>query len=231
VADRAITGDAAGEIGFTRFTRTARGSTEAPEEEVQVQAARALLAVASCNSCSQALLGSMIAIKPLVSLIAKGSLPAQENAASALWHLATMSENRVRIAQAEGFGPLVRMLIADSDRAPQISSMTLLRLAEGSTRAANAIADAGGIKPLVMLLDAVTMATQQMAAACLAAIGAVSRYRDDIVKMGGIRPLIKLLVSKMVGTPETAARALGCLARDNGDDVEVRIGVDGVEGG
>lgn len=202
---------------------------EAPEEEVQVQAARALLAVASNNSSTQALIGSMNAIKPLVSLIAKGSLPAQENAASALWHLATMSENRVRIAQAEGFGPLVRMLIADSDRAPQISSMTLLRLAQGSTRAANAIADAGGIKPLVMLLDSVTMATQQMAAACLAAIGAVSRYRDDIVKMGGIRPLIKLLVSKMLGTPETAARALGCLARDNGDDVEVYEAADNGE--
>ena len=41
VADRALTGDAAGEIGFTRFTRTARGSTEAPEEEVSAEQARA----------------------------------------------------------------------------------------------------------------------------------------------------------------------------------------------
>ena len=41
VADRALTGGAAGEIGFTRFTRTARGSTEAPEEEVSAEQARA----------------------------------------------------------------------------------------------------------------------------------------------------------------------------------------------
>jgi len=42
VADRAFTEDGGtGVIGFTRFTRTARGSTEAPEEEVSATQARA----------------------------------------------------------------------------------------------------------------------------------------------------------------------------------------------
>ena len=194
---------------------------ENPSEDVQVQGARAMLAVVSNNATTQSLVGNLGAIKPLVFLVAHSVLPAQENAACALWHLATLGENRVRIAQAKGLAPLVGMLVAESDRAPQIAAMTLLRLAEGSTKAANTIADVKGIKPLVSLLETGTMATQQMSAACLAAIGAVSRNRNPICDSGGIRPLIKLLVSKMLGSPETAARALGCLARDDSDDAEI----------
>lgn len=192
-------------------------------QEVQVQAARAMLAVSSNNSTTQSLVGKAGGIPPLVTLIKHGILEAQENAACALWHLATLKDNRALIKDAGAIPPLVALLLADGKLAPQVSAMLLVRLAEGSTRAAVAIAEANGVLPLVKLLSSGTPATQQMAAAALAAIGYISMNRDSIANAGAIPPLIKLIWSETLGTPETAARALSFLARDDIDEDNLSV--------
>ena len=195
-------------------------------EDVQVQAAKAMLSVAGNNSTTQALIGKLGGIPPLVSLMKNSVLEAQEHSACALWHLATLSENRVIINKSNGIPPLVSLLLAEGTFAAQIASMTLLRLATGSSRAAVNIALSGGIKPLVVLLTRGNSATQQMAAAALAAIALVARNRDEIANADAIKPLIKLLTDRTLGTPETAARALANLARDDKDDTDVREGTE-----
>ena len=194
------------------------GWLSTPSEEVQVQAARAMFAVSSNNSQTQSLVGKLGGITQLVELCKKGVLEAQQHAASALWHLASLSENRALIKEANGIPPLVGLLVAEGWIAPQIASMVLVRLAEGSTRAAVAIAEAGGVRPFVNLLTSGNDATQQMAAAALAAIGKISVNRDRIANAGAIGPLIKLIYSTTLGTPETAARALSYLARNDSDE-------------
>jgi len=64
-----------------------------PNAEVQVKAARAMLAVASNNVTTQALIGKLGGIPPLIALVRNALLEAQEHACCCLWHLAT-DENR-----------------------------------------------------------------------------------------------------------------------------------------
>ena len=201
---------------------------ENQSDDVQIQAARAVFAVASNNKTTQAQIGNLGGITSLMTLFVKGSLAAKENACSALWHLASLEENRAQIAEEKltlngrlgGVGPLVGMLTAEGERAPQLSAMVLLRLAEGNTKVAHAIAQAGAVRPLVKLLTGSNAETQQVAAATLAAIACVSKNRDRIANAGGIAPLIGAITSRIIGTPETAARALGWLARNDTPDEE-----------
>lgn len=200
-------------------------------EEVQVQAARAMLAVSSNNNTTQSLIGKLGGIPPLVMLVNKGTLEAQENAACTLWHLATLRDNRALIKDANGIPPVVGMLLADGQLAPQVSAMLLMRLAEGSTKAAVAIAQAGGIPPLVRLLSVGSPATQQMAAASISAMASISQCRDTIANAGAIEPLIKLIWSTTMGTPETAARCLSFLAQNELDDDDVSVADEDERGG
>ena len=189
-------------------------------EEVQTQAAKAMLSVAGNNVTTQASIGKLGGIPPLVTLLVKGVIEAQQHSACAVWHLASLSENRVLLESAGAIEALVRLLVAESDVAQQLAVMTLLRLAEGSSRVALKIAQAGGIKLIVNLLSKGSKATQQMAAAALAAAGQVAKNRDVIANANAISPLIQLLTDKTLGTPETAARALSHLARDDSNEVE-----------
>jgi hypothetical protein len=193
-----------------------------PDEGVQTQAARAMLAVASNNMTTQALVGKLGGIPHLVALLAgTGLLETREHASCALWHLASIEENRAGIVEAGAIPHLVNMLVAAQDRmvAAQLATMLLCRLGEGSgagqARALGAIAV--GIGPLVRLLRHGNEAVQQTSAATLAAIALVKVNRDPIARAGAISPLIKLLSSTTLGTPETAARALAHLARDSDD--------------
>ena len=193
------------------------------EETVRIPAAKAMLAVVGNNRATQSLAGKLGGIPPLVELLKISTLEGQEHATCALWHLATLADNRIRIYMANAIPPLVKLLRVASNSAPQLAAMLLLRLAEGSSKAAASIAKAGGIKPLVSLLHGGTPATQQMAAGALAAIGLVAENRDLIASAGAVVPLVKLLYDKTMGTPETAARVLANLAREDTD--EDRIGV------
>ena len=195
------------------------------DEDVQREAAHALLAMATNNSQTQAIISKSEGLERLIEAIGTGSLETQEHAALALWHLASSPESQQSIADAKGIPALVSMFGAAADgdincsRAAELAAVTIVRLAQGNPKVSISVADAGKVVPLVKLLSVGAGAAQQEAASALAELACVARNRDTVANSGGIEPLIKLLDSETVGTPEIAARALASLAR--ADDEEL----------
>ena len=74
----------------------------------------------------QALISKSAGIPPLISIISRSSVEAQEYAARALWHLASTQENQMAIAEANGIAPLVTMLSADGKKAPELAAVTIV---------------------------------------------------------------------------------------------------------
>ena len=182
------------------------------QRRVQSQAARAMLCLAADNTTTQGLIAKSDGIPPLIALVKKSSTEAQRHAACALWHLASISENKTEIVSAGGVKPLISMLAADDETAPELAAIILVRLARGNDVVASEIADKGGVLPLVKLLTTGSSGAQLQAASVLAELALVSKNRDSIANAGGITPTIKLLTSPTPGTPETAARVLAHLA-------------------
>ena len=156
----------------------------------------------------------------MIALVANGSVEAQEYAARALWHLASNPESQSAISDAGGVEPLVQMLSAEGQRAPELAALTIVRLAESNSQVSESISNVGGIVPLVKLLSLGSPEAQQQAASAIAELALVVQNRDAIADAMGIKPLIKLLSSDTPGTPESAARALSHLARDDGEKTD-----------
>ena len=97
------------------------------------------------NSTTQALIGKLGGIPPLIALCTKALLEAQEHACCCLWHLASEAaeENRAILYQEGGIPPLVALLVSDGAMAAELAAMTVVRMAEGSARAAVTIAEKG----------------------------------------------------------------------------------------
>ena len=181
------------------------------------KAAHAVLCLATDNATTQTFIAKSDAIPPLITLVAKSSAEAQEYAARALWHLGSQSENRQLITDGGGIKPLIGMLGADGDVAPELAAVILGRLARSNPDVAVEIAEQGGIMPLVKLAEAGLPGAQQQAASVLAELALVPKNRDMIANAQGIQPMINLLVSSAVGTPETAARVLAHIAHEEPD--------------
>ena len=180
---------------------------------VQSQAARAMLCLAADNATTQMLMAKSDGIPPLIGLVKKSSPEAQEFAASALWHMGTIPENRVTIVEAGGIKPLISMLGAEKD-APELAAIILVRLARGNPDVSIEIAEKGGVLPLVKLVAGGTPGSQMMGASVLSELALVPKNRDIIANEGGIEPIIKLLSSNAAGTPEVAARVLAHLSHE-----------------
>ena len=151
-------------------------------------------------------------IPPLITLLKKSSSEAQQHAACALWHLASLAENRAIVVEAGGIKPLISMLAADDDTHNELAAVILVRLSRGNSDVSVEIAEKSGVLPLVRLLSDGSRGSQQQAAGCLTELALVSRNRDIIANAGGIDSTTKLLSSTSVGTPEVAARLLAHLA-------------------
>lgn len=149
-------------------------------------------------------------------------MEAQEHAARALWHLASSAETQAAIAESGGIAPLVAMLSAEGQKAPELAALTIVRLAESNPQVSESISNVGGIVPLVKLLSFGSPDAQRQAAAAISELALVVGNRDAIAHAGGIRPLIALLSSETLGTPQTAARALAHLARNGANQGEER---------
>lgn len=103
--------------------------------------------------------------------------------------------------------------------AAELAAINVVRLTRGTPAISEAIADKGGIRPLVWLLAPEASAgAQNWAAAAIAELALVPKNRDLIATAGGIKRLSKLLVSPAMGTPEVAARAIAHLALSDSDD-------------
>ena len=221
-ADQAANQSAIAKLGGVPAIITWLGN---PSEEVQKEAAHALLAMATNNPQTQNLIAKVEGLEGLIAVVNHGCLEAQEHAALALWHLASSEESQQAIADADGIQALVNMLGLGADggsgaRAAELAAVTIVRLAQGNPGVSETVADAGGVLPLVKLLKLGSGAAQQ-AAAALAELALLTKNRDSIANAGGIEPLIKLLSDKTTGTPEVAARALAHVARADEEDEQM----------
>ena len=187
------------------------------------QAAMAVLSMILHNTSTQSQFAKSDGIPPLINLVKKASPDrrtvhaelAQEYACRALYHLASQADNRALIVDSLVMQPLVRMLTAETECAPELAAVTLVRLSRGNVDVCNDCASKGAIVPLVKLVSSGLHGAQQQAAATLAEIALVSQNRDAIANAGAIEPLIRLMDSSTVGSPETAARVLAHLALED----------------
>ena len=187
---------------------------------IQAHAAQAVLSLATDNAVTQLLIAKSDGIPPLIGLVKRSSPDAQEYAARALWHLASQVENRKEIVDAGVIKPLIAMLAADGDLAPELAAIILVRLCRGNAEVATEIASSNGILPLVKLLGSGSSGSQLRGASCLAELALVPKNRDMIANAGGIEPIIKLLTSAHKDSPETAARVLAHLSHADSESDE-----------
>ena len=181
-------------------------------KRVQSQAARAMLCLAADNPTTQGLIAKSDGIAPLIALVKKSSPEAQQHAACALWHLASINENQGLIVEAGAIKPLISMLATEGDVANELAAVILVRLARTTPAVSVEIAEKGGVLPLVKLTSNGSPGSQQQAASCLCELALVDENRDTIANAGGIHPSIQLLTSSTGGTPEVAARLLAHLS-------------------
>ena len=160
------------------------------------------------------------AIVPLVELLG-GSFgdKAQEEAAGALYELASEVGNRVAITEAGGIGPLVTMLGSDNSTTQKHAKGSLVRLSiESENRALI-------IKKLVNMLSdrgSSAASAQEQAAAAVANLASEStENRVSIVDAGGIEPLLSLLESGTTKAKENSIAAISSLA--DSDSIRLRI--------
>lgn len=180
-----------------------------------MRAAHTLLCLVTNNTTTQIQAAKSGCIPPLVKLVGRSSPKAQEHAARALWHLASQAENQTTITENDGIKPLVAMLGAEGDVAPELAAVIMVRLARDSPDVCISIAEKGGIVPLVRLAKLGAPKGQQQAAAVLSELALVSKNRDIISSAGAIMPVTQLLTAPVVGTPEIAATVLANLAHED----------------
>ena len=135
--------------------------------------------------------------------------------------LATLAKdhivNQAMVTEDDGIPPLVELLRNATMTSHENATKALWYLG-GTQDNQSAIARAGGIEPLVMLLSSDSEITAQYAAAALESL-ARGHLENQIAlsKAGAIEPLIALLNSDVVETQEHAVGALVSLATNDID--------------
>ena len=177
-------------------------------------AARALDAVATSNQDTSAQVIRAGAVAPLVAMLAADrSLEAQRSSAGLLATLAEAGEGEgvaASIAAEGGIPALVSLLVASERTTPhENATRALWHLAASGEENQTAIAQAGGIVPLVVLLESGTEATKQYAAAAAESLADGSADNQlALARARAIPPLVELLGSDR---PETQQHAVGAL--------------------
>ena len=91
-----------------------------------------MLCLATDNATTQLLIAKSDGIPPLVQLVKRSNPEAQDAAARALWHLASQPEPREMIVSERGIEPLIGMLAAEGETAPELAAIILVRLARSN---------------------------------------------------------------------------------------------------
>ena len=160
----------------------------------------------------------MASVEDLVKRLKRGKPVAREQAAGALWNLATNEENQVAIAAAGGIAPLVTLVKKGTPGAKpgarEIAAGALWNLS-GNDENDAAIVAAGGIAPLVKLVKMGTPGAREQAAGALGNLAYNPENQVAIVAAGGIAPLVKLVNTGTPGARKNAAGALRNLAYNN----------------
>ena len=194
----------------------------------------ALARLANGDAAYQTLIFDAGAVPPLVSWLGQPSLGPPEVAASALSHLAKdNADMQQKITNAEAVAPLVAMLALEYGgmgdggasfsfkkkstneiEGQKAAGDCLAILASDNPQCQALIAAAGGIPPLVTLLQYGRPQTHTDAAHALAMLASDEENKMQIARAGGIGPLVKLLSTGDAKAQEYGAKALECLARD-----------------
>ena len=158
-------------------------------------------------------------IPPLVAMLNNSSAAAQAFASQALGNAAAYDaiEGQAAIVKAGAVPRLLQLLGVGKAQTPAAGAIA--KLCERNRTIQLRVAEAGGIAPLLSLLNCRNKDAQVAAAAALAE---VARDNEDtqaaISKAGGIGPLLALLVSRYPSVQSKGALALGELARTNADN-------------
>ena len=155
-------------------------------------------------------------IAPLVSLVSYGSMEAIKHSAFALWNLAMVADYKIAMCAAGVIPPLVGVLKFDNDESREYAAGVLSAIARTQGGNKKAIVEAGGIEPLVELLQDSSLQAQRHAACALwgLAEGKEGVYDKDIVDAGAVQPLIAMLLLNHVETRGFAAACLLCCCAD-----------------
>ncbi|GLC57934.1 hypothetical protein PLESTB_001291300 [Pleodorina starrii] len=131
------------------------------------------------------------------------------------------SINKVGAREAE-ITRLVGLLNSSmSVKGQEKAAKSLMTLASNDDANQVAIAQAGGIPPLVKLLNSSDTGVQEQAAGALGVLAGNDANQVAIAQAGGIPPLVKLLNSSDTGVQEQAAGALGVLAGNDANQVAI----------
>ena len=155
-------------------------------------------------------------VTPLVYLLNGGDDTAKRWAAAALGNLAqgrTEQGYPAQIAKVGAISPLVSLVAGEhGEEAQQEGAWALFALAD---HAANriAIAEAGGIGPLVLLLGSSNATSREHAEGALVRLSIENANRELIIKK-----LVSMLFDNSNGGEEQAAAALANLASDSSDN-------------
>ena len=189
--------------------------------EAQEEAAGALRALAEDARIRDAITHSG-GIGPLVALLGGSNPDARDNAEGALVRLSTEMANRVLIIEQ-----LVGMLYNPDIAAREQAAAAIANLAHESTANCSSIVDAGGIPPLLALLESDSAKAKENSASAMTQLARGSRPNQNaITKAGGIPLLVSVLTSSSTNKGDVkqeqldaiithAMRAVWMLAKKN----------------
>ena len=194
--------------------------------DAKSRAAASLWRLVQENPSSQRTIAMAGSASDLIKLLKEGT---REAKAYALWSLSLSinEDNQATLLEEDGVQPLVDALkdepanakdqsAADKSKLTrQQAAAAISLLALNNTKAQEAIAAAGGIPPLIRIMEptrADTMEAREFAAFALADISLVSKNRDEVVACQGIVPIVSLLNEGENNGKKAAAAALARLA-------------------
>ncbi|OAY32649.1 U-box domain-containing protein 3 isoform X1 [Manihot esculenta] len=152
-------------------------------------------------------IGRSGAVKALVDLLASGTLRGKKDAATALFNLSILHENKARIVQARAVKYLVKLM----DPATGMADKAVALLANLSTIGEGrlAIVRAGGIPPLVEIVESGSLRGKENAASALLQLCLNSpKFCSIVLQEGAVPPLVALSQSGTTRAKEKAQQLL-----------------------
>ena len=172
----------------------------------QEEAAGALYELAD-NAGNRVAITDCDGIGPLVSLLGNTNLQTREHAEGGLVRLSIENSNRVLIIKQ-----LVSMLY---DSGKEQAAAALANLASDSVGNRVSIVEAGGIRPLLALLENSSSKAKENAVMAIAHLAHQSEERQTAIsEAGGVPLLVNVLISSSNNVKETAVAQLCSLAAD-----------------
>ena len=177
-------------------------------QEAQEEAASALFAIAD-HAANRLAITDAGGIAPLVNLLGSTNPKAREHAEGALVRLSIENANRVLIIKQ-----LVSMLGEGANvSAQETAAAALANLARDSKDNRTSIVEAGGILPLLALMNSSSNHARENTLQAITQLCTKSKANQDaVVEVGGVRMLVNVLTSATSNVKDSAAANVASLA-------------------